>query len=47
MKPVWGLVNHHDRERFEIHLFSDAPASAIEHTPTAGTRAIASMTCPG
>ncbi len=25
MKPVWGLVNHHDRSRFEIHLFSDSP----------------------
>jgi predicted O-linked N-acetylglucosamine transferase (SPINDLY family) len=23
MKPVWGVVNHHDRSRFEIHLFSD------------------------
>jgi predicted O-linked N-acetylglucosamine transferase (SPINDLY family) len=31
MKPVWGLVNRHDRERFEIHLFSDAPESRIEH----------------
>jgi predicted O-linked N-acetylglucosamine transferase (SPINDLY family) len=29
MKPVWGLINQHDRERFEIHLFSDAPATAI------------------
>jgi protein O-GlcNAc transferase len=26
MKPVWGLINQHDRARFEIHLFSDAPA---------------------
>ncbi len=25
MKPVWGLVNHHDRSTFEIHLFSDSP----------------------
>ena len=25
MKPVWGLVNHHDRERFEVDLFSDGP----------------------
>jgi predicted O-linked N-acetylglucosamine transferase (SPINDLY family) len=25
MKPVWGLVNHHDRARFEVHLFSDGP----------------------
>lgn len=25
MKPVWGLINHHDRSVFEIHLFSDSP----------------------
>jgi tetratricopeptide (TPR) repeat protein len=25
MKPVWGLVNHHNRRRFEVHLFSDTP----------------------
>jgi protein O-GlcNAc transferase len=31
MKPVWGLINHHDRRKFEIHLFSDAPASRIQH----------------
>ncbi len=31
MKPVWGLIHQHDRRRFEIHLFSDAPASAIGH----------------
>jgi len=31
MKPVWGLINHHDRRRFEVHLFSDAPASKIQH----------------
>lgn len=31
MKPVWGLINHHDRRRFKIHLFSDAPQSSIEH----------------
>ena len=31
MKPVWGLINHHDRRRYEIHLFSDAPASQIKH----------------
>ena len=29
MKPVWGLINRHDRERFEVHLFSDAPASRV------------------
>jgi predicted O-linked N-acetylglucosamine transferase (SPINDLY family) len=28
MKPVWGLVNHHDRQRFRVYLFSDAPESA-------------------
>ncbi len=29
MKPVWALINHHNRDRFEIHLFSDAPASQV------------------
>lgn len=23
MKPVWPLIDHHDRSRFEVHLFSD------------------------
>jgi protein O-GlcNAc transferase len=23
MKPVWGLVNQHDRQRFHVHLFHD------------------------
>jgi predicted O-linked N-acetylglucosamine transferase (SPINDLY family) len=27
MKPVWGLVNHHDRDRFEVHLFADNAAA--------------------
>jgi predicted O-linked N-acetylglucosamine transferase (SPINDLY family) len=27
MKPVWGLINHHDRQKFEIHLFSDCAES--------------------
>jgi predicted O-linked N-acetylglucosamine transferase (SPINDLY family) len=31
MKPVWGLINQHDRRQFDIHLFSDAPRSAILH----------------
>jgi protein O-GlcNAc transferase len=31
MKPVWGLINQHDRQQFEIHLFSEAPASRIEY----------------
>ncbi len=25
MKPVWGLINNHNRYAFEIHLFSDSP----------------------
>ena len=35
MKPVWGLINQHDCERFEVHLFSDMPKSRIEdgHRP--------------
>jgi predicted O-linked N-acetylglucosamine transferase (SPINDLY family) len=32
MKPLWALINHHDRGRFEIHLFSDAPQAAIPAT---------------
>jgi predicted O-linked N-acetylglucosamine transferase (SPINDLY family) len=31
MKPVWGLINHHDRSRFHIHLFSDAPESQVHY----------------
>lgn len=31
MKPVWGVVNRHDRERFEVHLFSEGPAESIKH----------------
>ncbi len=31
MKPVWSLLNRHERREFELHLFSDAPASAIRH----------------
>jgi protein O-GlcNAc transferase len=31
MKPVWGLINQHDRATFHVNLFSDAPASAIQH----------------
>ncbi len=30
MKPVWGLINRHDRARFEIHLFSDNPPARID-----------------
>jgi protein O-GlcNAc transferase len=31
MKPVWGLINQHDRLEFDVHLFSGAPMSAIRH----------------
>jgi predicted O-linked N-acetylglucosamine transferase (SPINDLY family) len=31
MKPVWGLINHHDRAKVEVHLFSDAPRSAVKY----------------
>jgi predicted O-linked N-acetylglucosamine transferase (SPINDLY family) len=31
MKPVWALINHHDRQHFEIHLFSDAHSSRIRY----------------
>jgi protein O-GlcNAc transferase len=30
MKPVWGAINHHDRTRFEIHLFSDGKPPSAE-----------------
>jgi predicted O-linked N-acetylglucosamine transferase (SPINDLY family) len=40
MKPVWSLINHHNRERFEIFLFSDGPESACLdcYRPHAGDR---------
>jgi predicted O-linked N-acetylglucosamine transferase (SPINDLY family) len=38
MKPVWGLVNHHDRDRFEIHLFGDGPQPRLEHGYREDTR---------
>ena len=31
MKPVWGLMNQHDRGIVEVNLFSDAPATSIQH----------------
>ena len=35
MKPVWGVINHHDRSAFEIHLFADegAPSSESGYKP--------------
>jgi protein O-GlcNAc transferase len=37
MKPVWGLIDHHDAGRVDVHLFSDAP-----HAPAVRRRARAS-----
>jgi len=31
MKPVWGLINQHDRRVVQVHLFSDCAASQIQH----------------
>jgi predicted O-linked N-acetylglucosamine transferase (SPINDLY family) len=30
MKPVWGVINRHDRERFEVHLLSDGADPSAE-----------------
>lgn len=30
MKPVFGVLNHHDRSRFEIHLLADADIPSAE-----------------
>ena len=29
MKPVWSLLNNHDRFRFKIYIFSDAPENKV------------------
>lgn len=31
MKPVFGVLNHHDRARFEIHLLADGDPPTAEH----------------
>ena len=33
MKPVWGLLNQHDRKQFNVHLFSDSPAATSSSLP--------------
>ncbi len=30
MKPVWALLNNHDRKRFHVHLFSDAEQARLD-----------------
>src|SRR5208282_1704923 len=30
MKPVWGVINHHLRSAFEVHLFSDGTPPSAE-----------------
>ncbi len=35
MKPVWSLLNNHDRSRFKIYIFSDAPENKVVN-PTEG-----------
>lgn len=31
MKPVWGLIDHHDHDRFSVHVFSDGPEPDPQH----------------
>ncbi|HLK62087.1 MAG TPA: tetratricopeptide repeat protein [Bryobacteraceae bacterium] len=51
MKPVWGLIHQHDRQRFEVHLFSDAPASAVRQGyrphPSDQFHDISGLSCEG
>ena len=36
MKPVWGLIDEHDRSRFQIVLISDTPlAECTSYRPNA------------
>ena len=30
MKPVWGLIDNHDHDRFEVHVFADGPEPGPE-----------------
>jgi protein O-GlcNAc transferase len=40
MKPVWGVINRHDRDRFEVHLLSDGadPSAASGYVDHAEDR---------
>jgi protein O-GlcNAc transferase len=37
MKPVWGLINQHDRERYRVRLFSYGPVPGFEDRQDAAT----------
>ena len=36
MKPVWGLIDHHDRDHLNVTLFSDSPLAHRPHIHTSG-----------
>jgi protein O-GlcNAc transferase len=40
MKPVWGLIDHHDSDKVEIHLFSDEsrPSAVRRRAQKSGAR---------
>jgi predicted O-linked N-acetylglucosamine transferase (SPINDLY family) len=38
MKPVWPLIARHDRSRFAVHIFSDAPEAAMPEGYRADSR---------
>jgi len=31
MKPVWALIDHHNHDRFQVHVFSDGPKPDPRH----------------
>ena len=31
MKPVWSLIDHHNRDRFDLSIFSDGPETDLGH----------------
>jgi protein O-GlcNAc transferase len=48
MKPVWGVINHHDRSVFGIHLFSDGrlPSAESGYRADPSTRFTTPAVCP-
>lgn len=51
MKPVWGLINNHDRDAFHVHLLKDHAASldACGYTPHSGDTVVEThgLSCRG